>query len=143
MRCSSRGLGSRIAPGGEIHWISNNLSNFPQFMGFLLVKTLYCHSRCFFNKRKSSDFKNLCGLIHEAICTEEMLTSTGVTVPVPSKVTIPVRKFPTFSHFLLQELPLLCAVKQVGVVTWLPSLAYILEGDVMLVFKLFVESVQN
>ena len=79
----------------------------------------------FFNKRKSSDFKNLCGLIHEAICTEEMLTSTGVAVPVPSKVTIPVRKFPTFSHFLLTELPLLCAVEQVGVVTWLPSLAYI------------------
>ena len=39
MRCSSRGLGSRIAPGGEIHWISNNLSYFPQFMGFLF---LYC-----------------------------------------------------------------------------------------------------
>ena len=129
MRCSSRGLGSRIAPGGEIHWISNNLSYFPQFMGFLF---LYCFLKLSIVIRgvdlireNPQTLKNLCGLIHEAICTEEMLTSTGVAVPVPSKVTIPVRKFPTFSHFLLQELPLLCAVKQVGVVTWLPSLAYI------------------
>ena len=80
----------------------------------------------FFNKRKSSDFKNLCGLIHEAICTEEMLTSTGVAVPVPAKMARgPSHALGKISHIFLTELPLLCAVKQVGVVTWLPSLAYI------------------
>ena len=92
MRCSSRGLGSRIAPGGEIHWISSNLSYFPQFMGFLylycLLKLSIVIRGVFFNKRKSSDFKNLGGLIHEAICTEEMLTSTGVAVPVPAETKL-------------------------------------------------------
>ena len=68
----------------------------------------------FFNKRKSSDFKNLCGLIHEAICTEEMLTSTGIAVPVPSKVTIPVRKFPTFPIFFLQSFPYFAQLNRSG-----------------------------
>ena len=68
----------------------------------------------FFNKRKSSDFKNLCGLIHKAICTEEMLTSTGVTVPVPSKVTIPVRKFPTFSIYFFKSFPYFAQLNRSG-----------------------------
>jgi len=44
---------------------------------------------------------HLGGLVHQAVCAEEVLAPTGVAVPV------------------------LCTVEQVGIVAWLPSLAYI------------------
>lgn len=44
---------------------------------------------------------HLCGLVHQPVCAEEVLTPTGVAVPV------------------------LCTVEQVRVVAWLPTLAYI------------------